>query len=422
LHNSTSIAQDLIFDIAYENINVAKLYTYTATDSLPMHVLTIGNKINFEHWPIKNRHCPMPYTLGAGQMITLFFYIECSREVQFTLTVRKKNNYIRNEIRQHTILGMYTGFFLMIIIMNCFFFFNFRDPVYIWYILLCLTIGISVLTFEGLHNAMLAWGFTWITINLDVFNAYAGLIASFLFVSNFLDLRKYTPFIFYTLIANCIIVSIVVIIYFISNIHVIFILEYILVSVSFLVYLVAGIIIMRKGFSHARTFVLAYSIILISIISWVISDYFIDISFGISSEREMMIGSIIEMTILTYALSVRMKQLHVENIKFRSQLFQYVKEIAELKMLVDEKSIDIEQQKNELTQKWELTSREIDVLKLIAYGCSNKEIADRLFISVNTVKYHTKNIYDKLQSSGRVETLLKITNMSVTGSISGLVS
>ena len=35
-----------------------------------------------------------------------------------------------------------------------------------------------------------------------------------------------------------------------------------------------------------------------------------DISFGITSEREMMIGSIIEMTVLTYALSVRMKQLH----------------------------------------------------------------------------------------------------------------
>lgn len=43
-----------------------------------------------------------------------------------------------------------------------------------------------------------------------------------------------------------------------------------------------------------------------------------------------------------------------------------------------------------------LSSREIDVLKTIALGYSNKEIADKLFISVNTVITHRKNITEKL--------------------------
>jgi two-component system, sensor histidine kinase LadS len=81
--------------------------------------------------------------------------------------------------------------------------------------------------------------------------------------------------------------------------------------------------------------------------------------------------------------------------------------------MFEEKYIDIENQETELTQKWDLTSREIDVLKLIADGSSNKEIADSLFISVNTVKYHIKNIYSKLQSSGRVKTFLKIATISI---------
>lgn len=43
-----------------------------------------------------------------------------------------------------------------------------------------------------------------------------------------------------------------------------------------------------------------------------------------------------------------------------------------------------------------LTEREVEVLRLVAYGHSNKEIADKLFISIHTVISHRKNITDKL--------------------------
>lgn len=43
-----------------------------------------------------------------------------------------------------------------------------------------------------------------------------------------------------------------------------------------------------------------------------------------------------------------------------------------------------------------LTEREVDVLRLVAFGHSNKEIADKLFISIHTVISHRKNITDKL--------------------------
>jgi DNA-binding NarL/FixJ family response regulator len=43
-----------------------------------------------------------------------------------------------------------------------------------------------------------------------------------------------------------------------------------------------------------------------------------------------------------------------------------------------------------------LTSREMDVLRLVAQGHSNQKIADALFISVPTVKRHLSNILGKL--------------------------
>jgi DNA-binding NarL/FixJ family response regulator len=48
-----------------------------------------------------------------------------------------------------------------------------------------------------------------------------------------------------------------------------------------------------------------------------------------------------------------------------------------------------------------LTDREIEVLKLIAKGCSNKIVADRLDISEDTVKGHVRNILEKLKANDR---------------------
>nr|MBD3621691.1 LuxR family transcriptional regulator [Sunxiuqinia sp.] len=52
--------------------------------------------------------------------------------------------------------------------------------------------------------------------------------------------------------------------------------------------------------------------------------------------------------------------------------------------------------KNAMQDNGELTSREKDVIKLIALGLANKEIADKLFISIHTVISHRKNITEKL--------------------------
>ncbi len=50
-----------------------------------------------------------------------------------------------------------------------------------------------------------------------------------------------------------------------------------------------------------------------------------------------------------------------------------------------------------------LTEREIDVLRLVAQGCSNPQIAQHLNITINTVKVHLRNILDKLQVENRTQ-------------------
>lgn len=54
-----------------------------------------------------------------------------------------------------------------------------------------------------------------------------------------------------------------------------------------------------------------------------------------------------------------------------------------------------------------LTEREIDVLKLVTQGLNNAEISDKLCISMNTVKTHLKNIFQKLEVEDRTAAALK---------------
>jgi DNA-binding NarL/FixJ family response regulator len=54
----------------------------------------------------------------------------------------------------------------------------------------------------------------------------------------------------------------------------------------------------------------------------------------------------------------------------------------------------------------QLTTRELDVLRLIACGANNREIAEALFLSENTIKNHPTNIFSRLQLRDRTQAAL----------------
>lgn len=64
-------------------------------------------------------------------------------------------------------------------------------------------------------------------------------------------------------------------------------------------------------------------------------------------------------------------------------------------------------QHNKFAQKENLTHRELEILSLIQNGHTNREIAQMIFVSVDTVKYHIKNIYAKLHITCRKDLYIK---------------
>ena len=58
---------------------------------------------------------------------------------------------------------------------------------------------------------------------------------------------------------------------------------------------------------------------------------------------------------------------------------------------------------NSRVEKLGITRRELEILQLIAAGLSNREIAERLFVSENTVKTHSSRLFDKLSARRRTQ-------------------
>ena len=111
------------------------------------------------------------------------------------------------------------------------------------------------------------------------------------------------------------------------------------------------------------------------------------------------------MVLLLTLLLLRQKNLRIQNMHIK--LRNFLLEVEDLKTALSNKHEWHENQINELFHKYEISGREADVLHLISLGHSNFEIADKLFISINTVKYHIKNIYLKLDAKNRVEIINK---------------
>ena len=111
-------------------------------------------------------------------------------------------------------------------------------------------------------------------------------------------------------------------------------------------------------------------------------------------------------------------------IKYHDKIHDLLKEIFKIqatiktkipKELTDKLKLAIEKRDklNKISFKAGLSARELDALRLIAEDLTNQEIADKLFISLQTVKTHVKNILLKLEVDSRIRAVTKAKELGI---------
>jgi DNA-binding CsgD family transcriptional regulator len=117
---------------------------------------------------------------------------------------------------------------------------------------------------------------------------------------------------------------------------------------------------------------------------------------------ELFIGSIsIVFTALGIWLAMKLMKPKVETKIVEVEKEVYIETTAPTQ--IDQKEIE----------KLGLSKREMDVLTLMATGLSNDEIANKLFVSLNTVKTHSSNIFMKLEVKRRTQAVEKAKRLNI---------
>ncbi len=120
--------------------------------------------------------------------------------------------------------------------------------------------------------------------------------------------------------------------------------------------------------------------------------------------------------ILFYASIAAVSLLVLEGLKFRHLFFDQKLEftlamvalffvaIGFLLGRLSKRNSKLErEEKNQIVDKLGLSDREMDVLRCMHEGLSNREIAEKLFISLSTVKSHSSNLFSKLGVARRTQ-------------------
>ena len=105
------------------------------------------------------------------------------------------------------------------------------------------------------------------------------------------------------------------------------------------------------------------------------------------------------------------KNNKLEMDQMRNDLEEYLVQIKELQSSSKNEIRNEKDIFHKNVEKYGLSVREIDVLLLISQGLKNDEIAEKLFLSVSTIKTHTRNVFIKLDVRNRIEASRKAQNI-----------
>jgi DNA-binding CsgD family transcriptional regulator len=331
----------------------------------------------------------------------VYLKVEVKKEAHIPVMVMHKAEFLKHEQQQLFLVGLFYGFALMVIIVNLFYYLNFQDKSFLYYALFLMSV---IFSFGHRDGFMQILGMSKnITYYSEIFShTLIGFVGTF-FAVDYLQLKQNFPKFIYSL-------------YFVVLVSLGFDVCYLL-SDNFLCYILADLfvyyvfiscwfvsLLLFKKYSYAGYFCVAYGLLVAVVFAYFIAPLFAINQFNID-DNVLKIGSYVEMLIITFAVVVRMRILQDENQQMHDEIIAYTQQLNALSQGLDQRT----KTKIDYIIKFNLSSRENEILALITQNKSNKEIARTLFISINTVKYHIKKLYQKLHIKNRkqVKSVLK---------------
>jgi DNA-binding CsgD family transcriptional regulator len=386
LKNGDEIAQDLLFKIrAYSFLKEVTIYK----------VDTNGTKKIFRNNEYLNRKIETKFTLEKEA--TYYFEVDFYWTVLFRLEIISPEENQNKMLKENILQGVYYGFSFLILCLNILFYFFTKRRFFIYYVIFQLGI-IASIAFLDNHIYLLTDSSSITKVFGYLYN-YAISFGSILFISNALHFKKRFPAFNY-ICHSILIISILLTFYcFLTDTP-----NSTSVPVNLFILLIGFItaVYFSKQLVYARFIVAGYTVLFICHIFYSLPVLFGYKDFGFY-EWHYKAGSIIEMLIFMTAIPYRYKVLFTEKItleeKIAIQEAKFKKKIETLKNA----NINVEDQLIKFKKEYDLKKREVEILAIMNTGATNKEIAEKIFISLDTVKHYCSKLYEKTGAKNRTK-------------------
>lgn len=309
--------------------------------------------------------------------------------------------------------SMYYGLAIMVILFNVVFYLIFTDPRFITYALLQLSIFLTFFYEDGMFYYYSNQ--EWILPYFSIWNTSGSCLLAAIFTYYFLDLKQHIPFFGKLITVAGISLLTTAALYSYSDWWGFnFISLLIRFALPAFCFYQAGKLFWTNP--YARFLLLNFGLLVFVGFGYALYRRY-DLSFlSIFNIHTLRLTSAIEIVAISFALIFKVRTLREENARYKTELRHY------LSILRLDKELEYEKNKHEIAEytisapkdrdqfmleeiqgQFQLTDREVEVLHHIWKGDSNKEIAEKLCISVHTVKYHVGKLYVKLDVSTRSE-------------------
>lgn len=359
----------------------------------------------------------------------IYYYVPSSPS--FYLNIKDANpqglEIFTNELRQfgqtasHIVLyfSMYYGLAIMVILFNFIFYLIFLDARFISYSLLHISLFLTFFYEDGMFYYFSDQ--QWVLPYFSIWNTSITCFLAAIFTYYFLELRKYNPPFLKVVFVTGSILLVNVILYTLTDLH---IFKYLTKSIWFALpaycFYLAGS--MFRSSPYARFLLINFGLIVLVGAGYAIYRHYGLPYFSVFNVQSLRFVSAIEIIVISFALIFKVRTLREENARYKIELRHYLSLLRMDKELEYEKNkskqqMDVSESETvsddrdklmmvEIQEQYHLTDRELEVLTCIWKGDSNKEIADTLFVSVHTVKYHVSKLYSKLDVNSRSEARL----------------
>lgn len=374
-------------------------------------LVAVPKDINPNNRVVRNRYPTYYFTTDHT---TYYLNIKKQPINSLHVVVSETGEFVQQESVSLMRNSLYYGLSIMCIIFNIVLFFIFRDRRFVIYSLLQLSLFFIFLYQDGL------WYYysqgRWEIPHFLLWNIALCATLSGIFTYYFLDLKRKIPY--FKKIALPLIAAIFgsVLVYTYTD------MQFFRSLASFFFYLFPAIcfyqaIKMFREDVYARFLVLFFGLMLAVGIVYTLQRYIDSPFLAFFDINVFRLTSVMEIIGISFALIFKVRALREENERYRTDLQHYLhilklnatsaqKETSIITLpllLPTEQSTHVNQLTDDIAVQYDLTEREKEVLRCIWNGDSNQEIANRLCISVNTVKFHVSRLYSKLDVKNRSE-------------------